>query len=150
MFCFFTPKLQMYKLWTYIIHVPWIPYFFVELLSLSLNLTSCFYIQEDMIWVKLFNPHLVQNAIFLLPPSPLHHSIMVLCIKRKHAIVSEWRNPSRMGGCVGSPAGGRRGSASPSALSDSSLFPTTKNKPLKGERIRSSFDLQWQDLDYEN
>ena len=41
-----------------------------------------------------------------------------------------------MGGCVGSPAGGRRGSASPSALSDSSLFPTTKNKPLKGERIR--------------
>ena len=57
-------------------------------------------------------------------------------------IVFRWRNPSRMGGCVGSPAGGRRGSASPSALSDSSLFPTTKNKPLKGERIRSSFDLQ--------
>ena len=35
---------------------------------------------------------------------------------------------------------GRRGSASPSALSDSSIFPTTKNKPLKGDRIR--FNLQ--------
>jgi len=46
-----------------------------------------------------------------------------------------------MGGCVGSPAGGRRGSASPSALSDSSLFPTTKNKPLKGERIRWKSDV---------
>ena len=42
---------------------------------------------------------------------------------------------------MGSPAGGRRGSASPSALSDSSLFPTTKNKPLKGERIRWKSDV---------
>jgi len=46
-----------------------------------------------------------------------------------------------MGGCVGSPAGGRRGSHSPSALSDSSLFPTTKNKPLKAERIRWKSDI---------
>ena len=46
-----------------------------------------------------------------------------------------------MGGCVGSPAGGRRGSASPSALSDSSLFPTTKNKPLRAERIRWKSDI---------
>jgi hypothetical protein len=36
-----------------------------------------------------------------------------------------------MGGCVGSPGGGRRGSASPSGLSDSSLYPATKNKPLR-------------------
>jgi len=42
---------------------------------------------------------------------------------------------------VGSPSGGRRGSASPSALSDSSLFPTTKNKPLKQERIRWKSDV---------
>lgn len=46
-----------------------------------------------------------------------------------------------MGGCVGSPAGGRRGSASPSALSDSSLFPTTKNKPLRAEKIRWKSDI---------
>lgn len=42
---------------------------------------------------------------------------------------------------MGSPAGARRGSASPSALSDSSLFPTTKNKPLKEERIRWKSDI---------
>ena len=42
---------------------------------------------------------------------------------------------------MGSPAGGRRGSASPSALSDSSLFPTTKNKPLRAERIRWKSDI---------
>lgn len=46
-----------------------------------------------------------------------------------------------MGGCVGSPAGGRRGSTSPSALSDSSLYPTTKNRPLKEERIRWRSDV---------
>jgi len=46
-----------------------------------------------------------------------------------------------MGGCVGTPAGARRGSGSPSALSDSSLFPTTKNKPLKEEKIRWKSDI---------
>lgn len=47
-----------------------------------------------------------------------------------------------MGGCVGTPAGGgRRGSGSPSALSDSSLYPTTKNKPLKSEKIRWKSDI---------
>lgn len=46
-----------------------------------------------------------------------------------------------MGGCVGSPAGGRRGSNSPSALSDSSLYPTTKNRPLKEERVRWRSDV---------
>jgi len=42
---------------------------------------------------------------------------------------------------VGTPAGARRGSGSPSALSDSSLFPTTKNKPLKEEKIRWKSDI---------
>lgn len=42
---------------------------------------------------------------------------------------------------MGTPAGARRGSGSPSALSDSSLFPTTKNKPLKEEKIRWKSDI---------
>ena len=36
-----------------------------------------------------------------------------------------------MGGCVGTQSGGRRNSGSNSGLSDSSLAPVTKNKPLK-------------------
>merc|ERR550519_2172510 len=56
-------------------------------------------------------------------------------------MAAPWRPSGEMGGCVGSPSGGRRGSASPSALSDSSLFPTTKNKPLKQERIRWKSDV---------
>jgi len=46
-----------------------------------------------------------------------------------------------MGGCVGSPGGARRASGSGSALSDSSLSPATKNKPLKGERVRWKSDI---------
>jgi len=46
-----------------------------------------------------------------------------------------------MGGCVGSPGGARRASGSGSALSDSSLSPATKNKPLKGEKVRWKSDI---------
>jgi len=46
-----------------------------------------------------------------------------------------------MGGCVGSPAGARRASGSGSALSDSSLSPATKNKPLKAEKLRWKSDI---------
>ena len=48
---------------------------------------------------------------------------------------------SVMGGCVGSPGGARRASGSGSALSDSSLSPATKNKPLKGEKVRWKSDI---------
>jgi len=46
-----------------------------------------------------------------------------------------------MGGCVGSPGGARRASGSGSALSDSSLSPTTKNKPLRSEKVRWKSDI---------
>jgi len=46
-----------------------------------------------------------------------------------------------MGGCVGSPGGARRASQSGSALSDSSLSPATKNKPLKAEKVRWKSDI---------
>ena len=46
-----------------------------------------------------------------------------------------------MGGCVGSPAGARRASGSGSALSDSSLSPATKNKPLRAEKLRWKSDI---------
>jgi len=46
-----------------------------------------------------------------------------------------------MGGCVGTPAGGRRNSGSNSGLSDSSLSPVTKNKPLKVDKVRWKSDI---------
>ena len=42
---------------------------------------------------------------------------------------------------MGSPGGARRASQSGSALSDSSLSPATKNKPLKGEKVRWKSDI---------
>lgn len=44
-----------------------------------------------------------------------------------------------MGGCVGTPT--RRGSASGSAMSDSSLSPAVKNRPLRHERLRWKSDI---------
>jgi len=46
-----------------------------------------------------------------------------------------------MGGCVGTQSGGRRNSGSNSGLSDSSLAPVTKNKPLKAEKMRWKSDI---------
>jgi len=46
-----------------------------------------------------------------------------------------------MGGCVGTQSGGRRNSGSNSGLSDSSLAPVTKNKPLKAERMQWKSDI---------
>jgi len=48
---------------------------------------------------------------------------------------------SVMGGCVGTQAGARRGSGSGSALSDSSVTPATRNKPLRSERVRWKSDI---------
>lgn len=44
-----------------------------------------------------------------------------------------------MGGCIGIPE--RRGSGSGSGYSESSLSPTKKNKPLKGEKIKWKSDI---------
>jgi len=46
-----------------------------------------------------------------------------------------------MGGCVGTHSGGRRNSGSASGLSDSSLAPVTKNKPLKPDKMRWKSDI---------
>ena len=46
-----------------------------------------------------------------------------------------------MGGCVGTQSGGRRNSGSASGLSDSSLAPVTKNKPLKPDKMRWKSDI---------
>ena len=46
-----------------------------------------------------------------------------------------------MGGCVGTPSGGRRNSGSNSGLSDSSLSPVTKNKPLRVDKVRWKSDI---------
>lgn len=46
-----------------------------------------------------------------------------------------------MGGCVGTQSGARRNSGSNSGLSDSSLAPVTKNKPLKAEKMPWKSDI---------